>query len=132
MIIKQNKSLLAIFAFLMVCLFVNFFSTSLQGSEKRYEIHPEITLPESKTDTARIIDAYERMVNNYLQSIDSDLTRIHLNTEHASKKMDSIDQKIYILSIQLETIQKKLGIEVSKKPPSKSNGTEVDSLKKLN
>jgi hypothetical protein len=128
---QQNKGLFAILGFLTVCLAVNFLSTSLQGSEKRYEIRPEVTLPESKTDIDRVIDAYERLMDNYLQSMDRHLAGIYLNTEHAAQTMESIDQKLSTLSVQLETIQKNLGIDIPEKPLLEPDKSGIDSRETL-
>lgn len=127
MITRLNKSLFAVFGLLFVCLFMSFSSTPLQGSEKHYEIRPEITLPESKTDIDRVIDAYERLMDNYLQSMDQNLAGIYLNTEHTAQKMDAIDQKLSTLSVQLEAIQKNLGIDVPEKPSPKPDRLDLDS-----
>ncbi len=56
---KQHKGILAVGVVVLVCLLAVFFSTSIQGKEKKYELRPQITLPEYRTDAARAIDAYE-------------------------------------------------------------------------
>jgi len=57
---KQNKNLLVVGAVLIACLIAIGFSSSIQGSS--YEIKPEITLPEHRTDTARkLTDISTRM-----------------------------------------------------------------------
>lgn len=123
MITRQEKNLLAICGFLIICLFVSFFSTTLQGSEKCYEVRPEITLPESKTDVTRLMDAYERLMDNYLKLMENNLTGIRTDIDDVTKKMDSIDRKISELSVKLDAVQKKLGIEPPEKPQKKTAGS---------
>jgi peptidoglycan hydrolase CwlO-like protein len=122
---KRNTGLLGICAFLIVCLSVVFLPTSLQGSEKRYDVRPEITLPESQTDIGRVIDAYERLMDNYMRLTESNLSGIHSDVREVTQKLDSIDHKISELSSQLERVQKKLGIEPPPKTIDKPLNTET-------
>lgn len=116
--IKTN-GVLAICGLLIACLSVACLSASYQSGEKRYEVRPEITIPESKTDVARMVDAYERLMDNYKELMESHLTGIHTEVGTIDKKLDAIDRKMSVLSAQLETIQKKLGIEPTPQQPEK-------------
>ena len=98
MLIKQNKYFFAICAFLMVCLAAGSSSTSLRGDVKRYEVRPEITVPEYKTDIARIVDAYERLMDNYITLTENNLATTRMEIGDITKKLDTIDQKITDLS----------------------------------
>ena len=113
---KYYPGLLASFGFLFVCVMTGFFSTSLQGVEKHYEIRPEITVPEYKTDTSRLIDSYEKLMNNYMRLAERNSTGPQTNMAEITKKIDLLDQKITALSAQIATIQKKLGIETPSAP----------------
>ena len=128
---KQGKGLLTICAFLIVYSFVSCFPPTLHSSEKHYEIHPEITLPESKTDVDRVIDAYERIIANYMKSTESNLAAIRIEMGTLTKKMDAMDKKISDLSTQVETIQKKLGIEPVEKPVQKPSNTEQKTTENM-
>ena len=90
------------------------------GSQRRYEIRPEITLPEYKTDIQRVVDAYEQLMGNYITLTESYLSGTRTEIGNLTRKLDSIDRKITELSIQVESIQKKLGIEPVDKPQQKS------------
>jgi uncharacterized coiled-coil protein SlyX len=105
-------------------------STSLQGDEKHYEISPEITVPRSKTDTERVIDAYERLMDNYMRLMDNNLTGLRIEIAEISQKVDSLDQKMSRLSEQLNAVQKKLGIPLEKSVETKSpDSTDKANLK---
>lgn len=108
---KKKTGLLAICVFFVVCLSAMCLSTSQHGGEKRYEVRPEITLPESQTDVSRVIDAYERLINNYIKPTEDSLINIRSEVRDVSQRLDSIEDKISELSAQLERIEKKLGIE---------------------
>ena len=62
---KQNRNLLAAGAVILVCLVVAALATSIPGKERTYEVEA-ITSPEYKTDAARAIDAYERLMDRYM------------------------------------------------------------------
>ena len=108
---NQNKNLLVIGVVLIVCLIVIGFSSSIQGSEKSYEIKPEITLPEYRTDTARAIDAYERMMDRFINLTERDLTGINTDVKDIAKKLVLIDCKLTELSTRMARIEKALGVE---------------------
>jgi peptidoglycan hydrolase CwlO-like protein len=116
---KQNKNLLAVTAVLIVCLIAVCFSTSIQGRERSYEIKPKITLPEYKTDTARVIDAYERMMDRFINLTERNLTGIDREVQGIARTLDSIDCKLRELSARTARIEKALGIEQPKKPVKK-------------
>ena len=115
---KENKNLLVVGAVLIVCLIVIGFSSSIQGSES-YEIKPEITLPEYRTDTARAIDAYERVMDRFMSLTEKNLTSINTDVKDISKKLILIDSKLMELSNRMARIEKALGIEQSVKQVEK-------------
>lgn len=122
---KQHKSLLAVGVVLLVCLLAVFFSTSIQGNEKIYELRPQITLPEYRTDAARAIDAYERLMERYMSLTQRNLTSINTDVKDIAKRLISIDYKLTELSARMARIEKALGTGESKppakkKPPPKS------------
>jgi len=118
---RTKKSLLAVAAGLVCCGVLVWFSTSIQGSEKTYEIQPRITLPEYRTDAARAIDAYERLMERYMDLMEKNLLRIDTGVRDFTSKLDSIDSKLTELSRRMARIEKRLGIEqrkpAAKKPP---------------
>ena len=123
---KQNKNLLVVGAVLIVSLIVIGFSSSIQGGEKSYEIKPEITLPEYRTDTARAIDAYERVMNRFMSLTEKNLTSINTDVKDISKKLILIDCKLTDISTRMARIEKALGIEQSPKPVEKSSKHKSD------
>lgn len=110
------RRLLICCGLLAVCVITGYFVPSLHGSEKRYEIHPEITLPQYKTDFDRVLDAYELLMRNYMGLTERNFEGIHTNAAEITRKIDLLDQKLTAISCQMEAIQKKLGIEVPPPP----------------
>ena len=115
----KNNGVLAACVALIVCLSAVCLSTSQPDNKNRYEIRPEVSVPESRTDTARIIDAYERLMDKYMASIESNGAGLTAEIGNIGTKLEVIDRKISLLSSQLETIQIKLGIAPPPKPSEK-------------
>lgn len=117
---RWNNKVLTAVAVSIVCLIAVCFSTSIQGHEKSYEIKPKITLPEYRTDTARVIDAYERMMDRFIHLTEKNLTDIDTEVQGIARKLDSIDCKLTELSVRTARIEKALGIEQPKRPVNKN------------
>jgi hypothetical protein len=109
--IKETPNILTVGAILIACLIVVLLSGSIQGSRKNYEVKPEITLPQYQNDTTRIIDAYERMMDRFIDLTESNLTGINTDVKDIAKKLVLIDCKLTELSTRMARIEKALGIE---------------------
>ena len=107
----KTKTLAAAATALSVLAIITWLSASSQGREKTYELRPEITLPEYRTDAARAIDAYERLTERYMQLNEQNLIRISTDIRQINQKLNSIDIKLTELSAKIAEIEKTLGIE---------------------
>ncbi len=83
----------------------------MQAGERTYEVHPQITIPEYRTDTARAIDAYERLMDHYMDLTETNLTGISTDLKGVVKKLDSIDANLSRLSARIARIEKALGVK---------------------
>ena len=108
---RTRKSLLAGAAVFVCCTVVALFSASIHGGQKTYEVQPWITIPEYRTDAARAIDAYERMMERHMDITEGNLTRISEDIKGVAEKLESISGKLTELSTRIAGIEKKLGIE---------------------
>ncbi|MCX5634531.1 MAG: hypothetical protein NTW55_01625 [Planctomycetota bacterium] len=106
-----NRNLLIVAAVVICSVLSVWFSTSIQGESKTYEIQPQIAVPEYRTDAARAIDAYERMMELYIGLADGNLGKINSNVQDILRKMESIDSKLTDLSSRIGRIEKSLAIE---------------------
>lgn len=111
---RTKKSLLAVGAGLACCAAVVWFSSSIQGGEKIYEVQPQVTLPEYRTDAARAIDAYERLMERYMDLMEMNVIRIGMDVQGFGARLHSIDGKLVEVSARLSRIEKALGIEEPK------------------
>ena len=124
-----NKNLLAAAAVIVCCITVIWFSTTTQGGPKTYEIQPRISLPEYKTDTVHAIDAYERLMERYMNMTERSSIRIDSDLKEVIKKLDSINDKLTKLSLRIARIEKTFGIEESKQPENKKPRPKVPKNK---
>ena len=120
---RAKRNLLAVAAFLVACI-VAWFATSIKGGERIYEVHPDVYMSEYRTDAARAIDAYERLMERYIELTEKNLTSISTDLKVIVVRLDSIDSKLEDLSARITGIEKALGIEQPKPPqeqPSSPN-----------
>jgi hypothetical protein len=115
---KIKKNLFIISVVVVVCLATARFALSLQnrhyGFDNNYLVDTEITTPEYQTDTSRVINAYERLMDKYMDLAES---RIAADCQTASQKLESIDVKLSDLSVRLSRIEKALGIDPNSQKP---------------
>ena len=116
---KAKKSLLVVGVVFACCTAV-WFSVSLYGSQKTYEVQPWITIPEYKTDAARAIDAYERMMERQMDITEENLIKISGDLNGVAERLDSIDGRLAEISTRIARIEKKLGIEQPTPDPAKT------------
>lgn len=108
---RTKKGLFGVAAGLIICVVVVWYSSVIEGYEKTYEIRPEIRLPEHRTDAARAIDAYERLMERYMSLSEKNFNGINGNLNSVTQKLDLIDGKLTGLSERIARIEKALGIE---------------------
>jgi len=113
---RKYRSLLVVFVVSFCLIAAGRLCSSIYGSPANYEVRPEIRLPQFKTDTARVIDAYERLMDRYMGLIERNLTGIDRNVREVGEKLDSIDGKLARLSARMTVIEKALGIKQPKGP----------------
>ena len=114
----KTRNLLTVATGLVVCMLVVWFSKSIQGSPKTYEVHPEINIPGYGIDAYSAIDAYERLMDRYMGLTERNLVRIERDLGSVVRKLDSIDRKLTELSVRMSRIEKAVG-KVGPKPPVK-------------
>ena len=122
---RISKSLLVVVAGLACCVVGLWFSTSIHGIERTYEVQPQITIPEYRTDAARAIDAYERLMERYMDLTEGNLIRMGVDIQEIAKKLDSIDTMLKGLSAGMVRVEKALGVECPKPPVSENRQFET-------
>ena len=121
---KAKRRLLPIGAGLAACIIAFWFSASIHGGEKNYEVI--LPAPEYRTDAARAIDAYERTMYRYMDMTERDLTNIGTDIRNLSRQLDSIESTLRELSLRMAGIEKALSIE---KPKKTTKATKTPKFK---
>lgn len=101
---KKNKKLLVVCTIMTVC-FIAWRARPSQGSVRRFEIKPEISLPESRTDAARAIDAYESVTNRLMDMTERNLTGINADVKDIARMLVTIDLKLTELSKRMSKME---------------------------
>ena len=114
---KTNRNTLAVLVVIIVCSVLVWLSTSIEGGQKTYEIHPNIAMPEYKTDLARVMDAYERLMERYLDLTEQNQSTVGADLKYVVTTLDSIDGRMAELSVRIARIETALGIDKPKSPP---------------
>lgn len=86
------------------------FAGSLNGSQD-YDVRPEISIPEYKSDAARAIDAYEKVMNRYMDLSESNFKNIELDNRKIFEKLLEIQTDISRIDMRLERIEKAMGLD---------------------
>jgi len=116
---RTKKSVFSVAVAVFVCVVVVWFCTLIQGGETTYELEHEIRVPEYRTDAARAIDAYERLMDRYMSLTERNLVGVSTDVRATVRKLDSIDVKLADISARMARIERHLGIEAPKKPVPK-------------
>ena len=125
---RTKKNLFTVAGISIGCAIVIWLTASIEGNEKTYEVRPEITIPEYKTDTARLVEAYEHLLDRMMDLTEKNLARNDSDNPSITKRLDSIDAKLTEITARLARIENKLGIEGPK--PTAENLKKESSLPK--
>jgi hypothetical protein len=108
---KARRSLFALLVGLGCCVVVVGLSTSTAGRDVIYEVRPQIDVPQYPSHATSPIDAYERLMDRYMDLTGSNLVRVGTDLQSVINKLDSIDRKLVRLSARMGRIEKALGLE---------------------
>ncbi|MEJ2648833.1 MAG: hypothetical protein P8016_10550 [Sedimentisphaerales bacterium] len=128
--IKNNSNKKAI-AFIIAGILFIFVFTSITGGQRTYEVRPEIELPDYRTDNAHLIEAYERLMDRYMDLVEKNLGTIDLDIKNTAQALVSINKKLDELSARTARIEKALGIEEPQRPINKSQITKEPDSKEI-
>ena len=121
---KTNRNTFVILVAIIVCSVLVWLSASIEGGQKTYEIHPNIAMPPYKTDLDRITDAYERLMERYMDMTEQNQSIVGSDLKYVVATLDSIDSRMVELSVRIARIETALGIQQSKSPPNPKPTTQ--------
>ena len=116
---KTKKRILRIglFAVLAVAAIFLLASQTTTASEKTYKINAgQHSVRGYTSDVDRVMESYEKLMNRYMDMVDSNMKGISYDTKKILGNLSSIDKKINTLDERIARIEKALKIE----PPEKT------------
>lgn len=122
-----NKRLWVVSVGVVVGLILIWFSTSTHGGEKTYEVNTH-TLPEYRSDTARAIDAYERVMHRFMNMTDKNFGKVSADVKEIGRKLDAIDNKLTQLVSRIARVETALNINQN---PPKTYSAKEDEAKDI-
>ena len=94
---KINNALLILIALIIV----GFITFTNAADRRSYDVVVE----PQKSDTVRMIEAYERLSDQYLQLVQTNLVMMAQNDQQIMQKLDKIEQKIDVLTKKIEALE---------------------------
>ncbi|HPS54519.1 MAG TPA: hypothetical protein PLP05_02880 [Sedimentisphaerales bacterium] len=128
---NNGKNMLIAAAVLAFCIVLSSSSTLIQGTEKTYEIRPEITLPEQKTDTTRFIESYERLLDRLITTTEKSQFSLTDDISSVGEKLELMDKKLDEILVRIQKIEKSLNID-EKTTVSGENNTSNNNVTENN
>ncbi len=122
---RANKKLLAVTAAIVCCVITVWSSTSIHGSQRTYELRPQVAIPEHRTDITRVVDAYERLMERYMDLTDRNSALMSTDIRSIAASLDSIDGRLAELSARTARIEQALGIQQPVSPGGTLNRSET-------
>jgi predicted negative regulator of RcsB-dependent stress response len=75
----------------------------------------EVVVPEAKSDTQRIIAAYERLSDQFLSLVQSQLVQMASNNRDVETRLERMEKKLDELSVKIDAMQKPAAEPISPK-----------------
>ena len=120
---KENKKLLILVTVLCACLIIVCFSAS--GHSVTYEIRPEVDAAEYRTDKDRAIDAYEHLMDRFMDLTERNFIGVNRNVKGLAKKLSSVDAKLTDIALRIARIEGALGIKQPEKLVKDESKSEI-------
>jgi hypothetical protein len=94
-----------------LCLVAAWFSTSWGQGRGGYQAETRVyTTPEYQTDTTRAINAYEKLMDRYMDTTERSFSALSTDIKMLTVKLDAMDAKLASLDARLARIEQHLGI----------------------
>ena len=107
----SNRKLGSIVATVALCMVVVWLSTSLGQGRRSYETETQVyTTPEYRTDATRAIDAYEKLMQRYMDVTERNFSSLSADMKAMATQLNAMDAKLTAFDARLARIEKHLGI----------------------
>ncbi len=108
---SRNCRVYIVIAAIVFCVVAFCLSTSVGQNRRRYEVETQVYgVPAYQSDAARAIEAYERLMERYLDLTERNLVGLAADVKVFTDKLDAIDGRLSTLDARLARIEQHLGI----------------------
>ena len=108
---RSNRRTVVAIAGAVVGMIVLALPTSVGQNQRNYEVQTRIyATPEYRTDTTRAIDAYERVMERYMDATERNFALMAADIGAVAVRLEAIDAGLAKLDERLERIERHLGI----------------------
>lgn len=108
---KSNRRFYIALTTVVLIMVVFWLSTSIGQTRRRYEVETQVySTPEFRTDATRAIEAYERLMERYMDATERNFTQVSGDIGAIAVMLDRIDARMAKLDTRLERIERHLGI----------------------
>ena len=108
---KSNRRIQIVIVLVSASVVGLWLSTSAGRDRKRYEIETQVYgVPEYRTDAARAIDAYERLMDRHMDLTERGLLDVAADIQTVAARLDAIDARLTQFDARLARIEQHLGI----------------------
>ena len=116
---RTRRNLLALMTIVVFCCIAVWLCAPIQGGEKKYDVHPYVDVSQYHNPPGRAIDAYERLMERYMDMTEINFVTTGRDIESISQTIASIDDRLTQISRRLARIENHLGITKPKPHPQK-------------
>ena len=96
---------------LIGCVLAVWLGSATDAANRTYELRPEVGLGGTRTNTVMVLDAYERLMDNYMSLIQSNLNGMTGDMSQTTKQINSMDRKLDNIAIRMARIERALNIQ---------------------
>ncbi len=108
---RSNRRVVVAIAGAVVGMIVLTLPTSVGQNQRNYEVQTRVyATPEYRTDTTRAIDAYERVMERYMDATEQNFSLMAADIGAVAVRLEAIDAGLAKLDARLERIERHLGI----------------------
>jgi septal ring factor EnvC (AmiA/AmiB activator) len=105
-------------AAILLALMIFSLSSSIGQDRKPYEVQTRVYGVEAgRSDTARAVDAYERLMERYMDQSREDFARLDARIEALDRTLAAVDAKLAALDSRLARIEQHLGVKPAASAP---------------
>jgi hypothetical protein len=107
----SNRNIWSVIVTVALCLVAVWFSTSWGQGRANYQTETRVySTPDYQTDTTRAINAYEKLMDRYMDTTERNFSALSTDIKMLTVKLDAMDAKLASLDTRLARIEQRLGI----------------------